>query len=228
MPPLMSNRGNWIASLGRLCRWLAGEAEALGVEIYPAVAAVDVARGARGEITGIVTGDHGVARDGHHKDSYTPGMLLRAKYTLIAEGARGFLTKQLIADYGLAEGRPLQSFGLGLKELWELPQDRHRSGLVIHSLGWPLDDHTGGGGFVYHYGTNLAAVGFVVHLDYRNPYLSPFDEFQRFKTHPVIRPMLERGRRIGYGARALPRAAFRQCRSLYFPVVPSSVAPRAS
>ena len=217
MPPLMSNRGNYIVSLGLLCRWLAREAEALGVEIYPGFAAADVELGKAGEVAGVITGDLGVARDGHHKPNYTPGMALRGKYTLIAEGARGSLAKQIIARYGLAEGRAPQTFGLGLKELWELPKEKHRPGLVMHSMGWPLDNHTGGGSFVYHYGDNLAAVGFVVHLDYRNPYLSPFDEFQRFKTHPFIRPMLEGGRRIGYGARAITEGGFQAVPKLAFP-----------
>jgi electron-transferring-flavoprotein dehydrogenase len=159
----------------------------------------------------------GVARDGHHKSNYARGMVLRGKYIFIAEGARGSLAKQLIARYGLAEGRSPQTYGLGLKELWELPKDRHRAGLVMHSMGWPLDNHTGGGSFVYHYGDNLAAVGFVVHLDYRNPYLSPFEEFQRFKTHPFMRAMLQGGRRIAYGARAITEGGFQAVPKLIFP-----------
>jgi electron-transferring-flavoprotein dehydrogenase len=217
MPPLMSNRGNYIASLGLLCRWLAKEAETLGVEIYPGFAAVDVERGEAGEVKGIVTGDMGVARDGHRKPNYTPGMSLRGKYTLLAEGARGSLTKQVIARYGLADGRVPQTYGLGLKELWELPKETHRPGLIMHTMGWPLDNRTGGGSFLYHYGDNLASVGFVVHLDYRNPYLSPFDEFQRFKTHPLIRPMLEGGRRIAYGARAITEGGLQAVPKLVFP-----------
>jgi electron-transferring-flavoprotein dehydrogenase len=217
MPPLMSNRGNYIISLGQLCRWLAQQAEALGVEIYPGFAAVDGELGPNGEVVGIVTGDMGVARDGHHKPNYAPGIALRAKYTLIAEGARGSLAKTLIARFGLAEGRAPQTFGLGLKELWELPKEKHSPGLVMHTMGWPLDDHTGGGSFIYHYGDNLAAVGFVVHLDYRNPYLWPFGEFQRFKTHPMIRPMLEGGRRIAYGARAITEGGFQAVPKLAFP-----------
>ncbi|HEY4266439.1 MAG TPA: electron transfer flavoprotein-ubiquinone oxidoreductase [Micropepsaceae bacterium] len=217
MPPLMSNRGNYIVSLGLLCRWLAEQAEALGVEIYPGFAAVDVELGESGEVAGVITGDLGVARDGHHKPNYTPGMALRGKYTLIAEGARGSLAKQIIARYGLAKDSAPQTYGLGLKELWELPKAKHRPGLVMHSMGWPLDNHTGGGSFLYHYGDNLAAVGFVVHLDYRNPYLSPFDEFQRFKTHPFIRPMLEGGRRIAYGARAITEGGFQAVPKLAFP-----------
>ena len=217
MPPLMSNHGNYIISLGQLCRWLAQQAEALGVEIYPGFAAVDAELGPQGEVVGIITGDKGVARDGHRKPNYEPGIVLRAKYTLIAEGARGSLAKTLIARYGLDEGRAPQTYGLGLKELWELPKEKHRSGLVMHTMGWPLDDHTGGGSFVYHYGDNLASVGFVVHLDYRNPYLWPFGEFQRFKTHKRIRPMLEGGRRIGYGARAITEGGFQAVPKLAFP-----------
>jgi electron-transferring-flavoprotein dehydrogenase len=217
MPPLMSNRGNYIISLGLLCRWLAKEAESRGVEIYPGFAAVDVELGEAGQVTGVVTGDLGVARDGHHKENYTPGMVLRGKYIFIAEGARGSLAKQLIARFGLAQGRAPQSFGLGLKELWELPKAQHHPGLVMHSMGWPLDNHTGGGSFIYHYGDNLASVGFVVHLDYTNPYLSPFDEFQRFKTHPFIRPMLDGGRRIAYGARAITEGGFQAVPRLAFP-----------
>ncbi len=217
MPPLMSNHGCYIVSLGELCRWLAQQAEALGVEIYPGFAAVDVELGPKGEVVGIITGDKGVARDGHRKPNYEPGIALRAKYTLIAEGARGSLAKTLIARYRLDEDRAPQSYGLGLKELWELPKEKHRPGLVMHSMGWPLDDHTGGGSFIYHYGDNLAAVGFVVHLDYRNPYLWPFGEFQRFKTHKMIRPMLEGGRRIAYGARAITEGGLQAVPKLAFP-----------
>ena len=217
MPPLMNNHGNYIISLGQLCRWLAQQAEALGVEIYPGFAVVEAEFGPKGEVTGVIIGDMGVARDGHHKPNYAPGMALRGKYTLIAEGARGSLAKTLIARYGLAEGRAPQTFGLGLKELWELPKAKHRPGLVMHTMGWPLDNHTGGGSFVYHYGDNLAAVGFVVHLDYHNPYLWPFGEFQRFKTHPMIRPMLEGGRRIAYGARAITEGGVQAVPKLAFP-----------
>ena len=217
MPPLMSNHGNYIASLGQVCRWLAREAESLGVEIYPGFAAIDVELGDKGEVLGVVTGDLGVARDGHHKANYTPGMILKGKYTLIAEGARGSLAKELLARFKLNETSAPQTFGLGLKELWELPAGTHRPGLVMHTLGWPLDNHTGGGSFVYHYGANLAAIGFVVHLDYHNPFLSPFDEFQRFKTHKLIRPMLEGGRRIAYGARAITEGGLQAVPKLVFP-----------
>ncbi|HYM17360.1 MAG TPA: electron transfer flavoprotein-ubiquinone oxidoreductase [Micropepsaceae bacterium] len=216
MPPLMSNRGNYIISLGQLCRWLAREAEALGVEIYPGFAAVDVELSEKDEVTGIVTGDMGVARDGHRKANYAPGMVLKSKYTLIAEGARGSLAKKLIARFKLNATSTPQTFGLGIKELWEIPKGSHRPGLVMHSMGWPLTNHTGGGSFVYHYGDRLVAVGFVVHLDYRNPYLSPFDEFQRFKTHKMIRPMLEGGRRIAYGARAITEGGLQAVPKLVF------------
>ncbi len=159
----------------------------------------------------------GVARDGHHKPNYTPGIVLRSKYALIAEGARGSLAKTLIGRFGLTEGRAPQNFGLGLKELWEVPKEKHRPGLVMHTMGWPLDDRTGGGSFIYHYGENLASVGFVVHLDYQNPFLSPFHEFQRFKTHKMIRPMLEGGRRIAYGARAITEGGLQAVPKLAFP-----------
>ena len=217
MPPLMTNRGVYITSLGELCRWLAAQAESLGVEIYPGFAAVDVELGEKGEVAGVITGDMGVARDGHHKPNYTPGMLLRAKYTLLAEGARGSLTKQLIARYRLSEGRAPQTFGLGMKELWELPKETHRRGLILHTMGWPLDNHTGGGSSVYHYGENLASVVFVVHLDYENPFLAPFEEFQRFKSHPLISSMLKGGRRIAYGARAIAEGGLQAVPKLAFP-----------
>jgi electron-transferring-flavoprotein dehydrogenase len=217
MPRLMSNHGNYIASLGNVCRWLAREAEALGVEIYPGFPAADLVIGDKGEVRGVVTGDMGVARDGHHKDSYTPGMALLGKYTLFAEGARGSLTKRLLAKYDLCAGREPQKFGIGLKELWELAPGKHQPGLVIHTMGWPLDNRTGGGSFVYHFGKNLCAVGFVVHLNYRNPYLSPFEEFQRAKTHPRIRQYLEGGKRLAYGSRAITEGGFQSVPRLAFP-----------
>ena len=203
MPPLMSNHGCYIGSLGNLCRWLAEQAEALGVEIYPGIAVTEAIFGAGGAVEGVITGDMGVARDGTHKDSYTPGIALTGKYTLLAEGARGSLTKQLIRKLGLDKESGPQKYGIGLKELWEVPPSKHRPGLVQHTMGWPLEDETGGGSFLYHFGDNLVSVGFVVHLDYANPYLNPFKEFQRAKTHPVIAVQLEGGKRIAYGARAL-------------------------
>ncbi len=217
MPPLMNNHGNYIVSLGDVVRWLGEQAAELGVEIYPGFAAVETLRDENGAVVGVATGDMGVGRDGQPKDSFTRGMELRGKYTLFAEGARGSLTKQLLKDFGLSDGRDPQKFGIGLKELWELPPEKHQPGLVQHSFGWPLDNTTGGGSFLYHYGENLCAVGFVVHLNYQNPYLSPFDEFQRFKTHPAIRHHLEGGRRIGYGARAITEGGWQSLPKLVFP-----------
>ena len=217
MPPLMSNHGCYIGSLGSLCRWLGEQAEALGVEIYPGIAVTEAIFGPDGEVQGVITGDMGVARDGTHKDSYTPGIALLGKYTLLAEGARGSLSKQLIKRFSLdAESCP-QKFGIGLKELWEVPKEKHRPGLVQHTMGWPLGDATGGGSFLYHFGENLVSVGFVVHLDYANPYLNPYKEFQRAKTHPRIATHLQGGRRISYGARALTEGGWQAIPRLVFP-----------
>ena len=217
MPPLMSNHGCYIGSLGALTKWLAEQAEGLGVEIYPGFAVTDVIFGAGGEIEGVITGDMGVARDGSHKDSYTPGIALTGKYTFFAEGARGSLSKMLIRKLDLdAESGP-QKFGIGLKELWEVPPEKHKPGLVQHTMGWPLEDNTGGGSFLYHFGENLVSVGFVVHLDYANPYLNPFKEFQRAKTYPLIRSHLEGGKRIAYGARALTEGGLQAIPRLAFP-----------
>ncbi|MGE0565289.1 MAG: electron transfer flavoprotein-ubiquinone oxidoreductase [Pseudolabrys sp.] len=217
MPPLMSNHGNYIVSLGSVCRWLASKAEALGVEIYPGFAAAEVLYGASGAVEGIATGDMGVGKGGESKDSFTRGMELRAKYTLFAEGARGNLGKQLITKFNLAAGREPQKFGLGLKELWQVAPDKFRKGLVQHSFGWPLDGSTGGGSFLYHFDDNLVSVGFVVHLNYQNPYLSPFEEFQRFKTHPLVRDTFEGGKRLAYGARALTEGGWQSVPKLTFP-----------
>jgi electron-transferring-flavoprotein dehydrogenase len=217
MPPLMSNHGNFVVSLGEVCRWLGQKAEALGVEIYPGFAATEVLYGANGEVVGIATGDMGVGKDGKPKASFTRGMELRAKYTLFAEGARGSLSKQLIARHKLDEGREPQKFGIGLKELWQVAPERHRRGLVQHSFGWPLGNSTGGGSFLYHYDDNLVSVGFVVHLNYANPYLSPFEEFQRFKTHPLVRDTFAGGKRIGYGARAITEGGWQSVPKLCFP-----------
>ena len=215
-PPLMNNHGNYIISLGNLCRWLAREAEALGVEVYPGFPAHALIV-EDGVVNGVVTGDLGVARDGHHKPDYTPGMNLLGKYTLFAEGARGSLTKILGKEFGLHDGRQPQKFGIGLKELWELPKDKHKKGLVLHGFGWPLDNGTGGGLFMYHWGENYCSIGFVVHLNYSNPWLAPFEEFQRAKTHPAIRAFLEGGKRIGYGARAITEGGFQSVPQLSFP-----------
>ncbi|MEJ0075607.1 MAG: electron transfer flavoprotein-ubiquinone oxidoreductase [Alphaproteobacteria bacterium] len=217
MPPLMSNHGNFVVSLGNVCRWLGGKAEALGVEIYPGFAAAEVLYGEGGEVAGVATGDMGIGRDGHHKDSYTRGMELRAKYTLFAEGARGSLSKQLIAKFDLARSSEPQKFGIGLKELWKVAPEKHHPGLVQHSFGWPLDNSTGGGSFLYHLEDNQVVVGFVVHLNYRNPYVAPFEEFQRFKQHPLIRPTFEGGKRISYGARAITEGGWQSVPKLTFP-----------
>jgi len=217
MPPLMNNHGNYIVSLGNVCKWLAEKAEALGVEIYPGFAAVDVIYNDENAVVGVVTGDMGVERDGTHGPAYQPGMALLGKYVLIGEGARGSLAKQLIARYALSEEREPQKFGIGLKELWEVASEKHRPGLVQHSFGWPLDRQTGGGSFLYHFGDNLVAVGFVVHLNYKNPYLSPFEEFQRFKTHPAIRGTFEGGKRLSYGARAITEGGWQSVPKMSFP-----------
>jgi electron-transferring-flavoprotein dehydrogenase len=216
MPPLMTNHGNFIVSLGDVCRWLAGKAEELGVEIYPGFAAAEVLT-ENDAVVGVATGDMGIGKDGTAKDSFTRGMELRARYTLFAEGARGSLSKILIARYGLDRGRQPQKFGIGLKELWQVAPDMHRPGLVQHSFGWPLDNSTGGGSFLYHFGDNLVSVGFVVHLNYSNPYLSPFEEFQRFKTHPLVRDTFADGKRVAYGARAITEGGFQSVPKLSFP-----------
>jgi electron-transferring-flavoprotein dehydrogenase len=217
MPPLMSNHGNYIVSLGDLVRWLGEQATGLGVDIFPGFAASELLHGPDGAVLGVATGDMGVDRDGAPKDSFTRGVELRSKYTLIAEGAHGSLAKGLIRDFGLREGRDPQKYGIGLKELWQVRPEQHQPGLVQHTMGWPLDNATGGGSFLYHYGDKLVAVGFVVHLNYANPYLSPFDEFQRFKTHPAIRPVFEGGKRLGYGARAITEGGWQSLPKLIFP-----------
>ena len=217
MPPLMNNHGNFIVSLGNVSRWLAGHAEALGVEIYPGFAAAGLLYNEQGAVSGVVTGDMGVERDGSQGPGFAPGMALLGKYVLIGEGARGSLAKQLIAKYNLSEGREPGKYGIGLKELWQVKPENHKPGLVQHSFGWPLDMKTGGGSFLYHLEDNLVAVGFVVHLNYRNPYLSPFEEFQRFKTHPAIRGVFDGAKRISYGARAITEGGWQSVPKLSFP-----------
>jgi electron-transferring-flavoprotein dehydrogenase len=217
LPPLMSNRGNFIVSLGDVCRWLAGKAEALGVEIYPGFAAAEVLFGPNGDVQGVATGDMGLGKDGEPKTSFTRGMELRGKYTLLAEGARGQLTKQLIARFGLDRDREPPKFGLGLKEVWQVAPEKHKPGLVQHTFGWPLDNRTGGGSFLYHYGENLVSVGFVVHLNYQNPYLAPFEEFQRFKTHALVADTFAGGKRLAYGARAITEGGWQSVPKLVFP-----------
>lgn len=217
LPPLMNNHGNYIVSLGNLCRWLAQQAEALGVEIYPGFAAAEILFHEDGSVRGVATGDMGIGRDGDHTANYTPGMELHAKYTLFAEGVRGSLSKQLMTQFGLRDGVDPQKYGIGIKELWQVDAGKHQPGLVVHSQGWPLSDDTGGGSFLYHLEDNQVAVGFVVHLNYRNPYLSPFEEFQRFKTHPSVRDIFEGGKRISYGARAISEGGLQSIPKLIFP-----------
>nr|WP_180981047.1 electron transfer flavoprotein-ubiquinone oxidoreductase [Pseudovibrio exalbescens] len=217
MPKLMNNHGNYIVSLGNVCRWLAEKAEALGVEIYPGFAAAEVLYNDEGKVIGVATGDMGVARDGSHKDSYMRGMALLGKYVLIGEGVRGSLAKELIEKFDLDRDSDHPKFGIGIKELWEVDPKKHKPGLVQHTLGWPLDNKTGGGSFLYHLEDNQVAVGFVVHLNYQNPYLSPFEEFQRFKTHLAVRDTFEGGKRISYGARAITEGGYQSVPKLSFP-----------
>ncbi len=215
--PQMGNRGNYIISLGNLCRWLAAQAEALGTEIYAGFAAAEVLYDGDGAVRGVATGDMGLGRDGQPTANHQPGVELHAKYTLFAEGCRGSLTKTLIERFDLDDGAEPQTYGIGIKELWEVDPAKHKPGLVIHTVGWPLDGRTYGGSFVYHLDDNQVAVGFIVGLDYENPYLSPFDEMQRFKTHPAMRPLFDGGRRLAYGARALNEGGFQSLPKLTFP-----------
>ena len=215
-PPQMHNEGNYIVSLGNVCRWLGEQAEALGVEIYPGFAAAEVLYHEDGRVKGVATGDMGIGKGGEQTDRYQPGMELHARQTVFAEGCRGSLTKRLFERFGLREGVDPQTYGIGIKELWEVDPARAQAGLVIHTVGWPLDTSTYGGSFLYHLGSNQVAVGFVVGLDYQNPYLSPYEEFQRFKNHPAIRPTFEGGRRIAYGARALSEGGLQSLPRLTF------------
>ncbi|ANH08419.1 electron transfer flavoprotein-ubiquinone oxidoreductase [Shinella sp. HZN7] len=217
MPPLMNNHGNYIVSLGNVCRWLATKAEELGVEIYPGFAATEVLYNDEGAVIGVATGDMGIERNGEPGPNFARGMALLGKYTLIGEGVRGSLAKQLISKFDLSKDRDVQKFGIGLKELWQVKPENHRPGLVQHSFGWPLGMKTGGGSFLYHLEDNLVAVGFVVHLNYKNPYLFPFEEFQRFKTHPAIRGTFEGGKRLSYGARAITEGGYQSVPKLSFP-----------
>ena len=216
-PPQMHNQGNYIISLGNVVKWLGEQAEALGAEIYPGFAAAEVLYHEDGRIKGVATGAMGLDRAGEPKANFEPGIELHATYTLFAEGCRGSLTKQLEAKLGLRADADPQTYGIGVKELWEVDAARHQPGLVVHSIGWPLDQRTYGGSFIYHLENNQVAVGFVVGLDYQNPYLSPFDEFQRFKTHPAIRATFEGGRRICYGSRALNEGGLQSIPKLAFP-----------
>ena len=217
MPPLMHNHGNYAVSLGNVCRWLAQQAEALGVEIYPGFAAAEVLFHEDGSVKGIATGDMGIGKDGEPTDRFTPGMELHGKYTFFAEGVRGNLSKQLMERYGLREGVDPQKYGIGIKELWQIDPAVHQQGLVVHTQGWPLDSATGGGSFMYHLEDNQVSIGFVVHLNYKNPHLSPFEEFQRFKQHPMIKRYLRGGKRLSYGARAINEGGLQSVPKLVFP-----------
>ncbi len=217
LPPQMHNHGNYIASLGNLCRWLGEQAEALGVELYPGFAAAEVLFNADGSVKGIATGDMGVNRAGEQKDSYEPGIELHAKYTLFSEGCRGFLSQQLIESFGLDADSEPQTYGLGIKELWEIDPAKHKPGLALHSAGWPLGNQIYGGSFMYHMEDNQISIGMVVGLDYANPYISPYEEMQRFKQHPAIRKYLEGGKRIAYGARTLNEGGLQSLPGLTFP-----------
>ncbi len=216
MPPFMNNKGTYTLSLGNLTRWLASQAEELGVEIFPGFPAAEILYHEDGSVKGVATGDVGIARDGSHRADYQPGMELHAKYTFFAEGARGHLTKRLTQVFDLRSDSGPQVYGLGLKELWDIPAERHKPGRVIHTQGWPLED-AWGGGFLYHQENGQVALGFVVALDYANPYLSPFEEFQRWKTHPAIRAEIEGGRRVSYGARAINEGGWQAIPKLTFP-----------
>jgi len=216
MPPFMHNKGTFTLSLGNLCRWLAGQAEELGVEIFPGFPAAEILFNDDGSVKGVATGDMGIARDGSHRPDYQPGIELHAKYTFFAEGARGHLTKRLTEKFKLRDESGPQVFGLGVKELWDVPPEKHKPGRVIHSQGWPLSD-AWGGGFLYHQENNQVALGFIVSLDYSNPYTSPFEELQRWKTHPAIRAEIEGGRRVSYGARAINEGGYQAIPKLVFP-----------
>ena len=217
LPPLMKNHGNYIVSLGNVCKWLGEVAESLGVEVYPGFSAAEVLIDENDKVYGVATGDMGVSKDGLAKDSWESGMELHAKYTLFSEGARGSLSKFLIDNFELSKDSDHQKYAIGIKELWEVKEENHEEGLVEHSMGWPLSEGTGGGSFLYHFGQNLVSIGYVVHLNYTNPYVSPFDEFQQFKTHPSIKKILEGGKRISYGARAITAGGFQSVPKLFFP-----------
>jgi len=217
LPACFKNHGNYVISLGAVCRWLGEQAEALGVEIFPGFAAAEVLTNADGSVKGVATGDMGVNREGEKTEAYQPGMALHAKYTFFAEGCRGHLGKQLEAKFDLRKNADPQVYGIGLKELWEIKPEKHQPGLVVHTAGWPLDAKTYGGSFLYHLDDNLVAVGFVVGLAYTNPYLSPYEEFQRYKTHPAIRGFFEGGKRIAYGARAISAGGLQSLPEFVFP-----------
>jgi len=217
MPPMLSNHGTYIVSLGSVCKWLGEQAEALGLQIFPGFAGTELLYDKSGAVTGVVTGDMGLGKDGKPKSSFARGMEIRARYTIIAEGARGSLAKGVIKRFELDKNSEPQKYGLGLKELWEVKPENHKPGRVQHTLGWPLPNSVGGGSFEYHYGANLVTVGFVVHLNYDNPYISPYEEFQRFKTHTAIRGTFEGGKRVAYGARVMTSGGLQSVPELVFP-----------
>ena len=217
LPGCFKNHGNYVVSLGNVCRWLGRQAEALGVEIFPGFAAAEVLYAADGSVQGVATGDMGISRKGEKTDAYQPGIELHAKYTFFAEGCRGHLGRQLEAKFGLRKNSDPQVFGIGLKELWDVKPEKHQPGLVVHTAGWPLDSRTYGGSFLYHMDNHQVAVGFVVGLAYTNPYLNPYEEFQRYKTHPAIRGFLEGGKRVAYGARAIAAGGMQSLPELIFP-----------
>ncbi|TBR42254.1 electron transfer flavoprotein-ubiquinone oxidoreductase [Marinomonas agarivorans] len=217
VPKTLHNHGNYAASLGNLCRWLAEQAEEMGVEIFPGFSAASLSYDENNNVNGIITGDMGIAEDGSEKDSYMPGMLLKAKYTIFSEGCRGHLGKEIIAKFALDKDADPQHYGLGIKELWDIPAEESKPGTVIHTAGWPLGNQAGGGGFLYHLENNQVVVGLIVDLNYRNPYLSPYDEFQRYKHHPVIAQHLKNGTRVSYGARAIAKGGFQSLPKMVFP-----------
>ncbi len=217
MPPLMSNHGNYIVSMGNVCRWMAEQAEGLGVEIFPGMACSELVYGETGEVKGVVAGEMGLQSDGSPGPQYEPGMELHGKYVMLAEGVRGSLSKEVIAKYDLARDAEPQKYGLGMKEIWEIDPDKHNEGEVTHTMGWPLGKNAGGGSFIYHLENNQVYVGFVVHLNYANPYLSPYHEFQRFKHHPMVAELLKGGKRVAYGARAISEGGWQS--------MPKAVAP---
>ncbi len=220
MPPLMSNHGNYIVSMAIVCRWMAAQAEALGVEIFPGMSCSEIVWGEGGRVAGVVAGEFGREADGTPGPSYEPGMELRGKYVFLAEGVRGSLTKQVMAKFDLAQGHCPQKFGIGMKEIWEIDPEKHRPGTVTHTMGWPLGRNAGGGSFIYHLDNNQVYVGFVVHLNYKNPYLYPYMEFQRFKHHPMVAELLKGGKRVAYGARAISEGGWQS--------IPKVVAPGAA
>ena len=219
MPPLMSNHGNYIVSMGNVCRWMAEQAEELGVEIFPGMACSELVYGENGEVKGVVAGEFGLNPDGSQSGAYEPGMELRGKYVFLSEGVRGSLAKEVIAKYELSKGKEPQKFGLGMKEIWEIDPDKHREGTVTHTMGWPLGGNAGGGSFIYHLENNQVYVGFVVHLNYKNPHLYPYMEFQRFKHHPMVAKLLEGGKRVAYGARAISEGGYQSMPKMVAPGV---------